>query len=121
MGNLDASLKEILSLQGSVVVALVDYGSGMMLGSQGDAKALNLEVAAAGNTEVVRAKMRTMDGLGLNEAIEDILITLDTQYHLIRLVKNKPGLFIYLVLLKDQSNLAMARYKLADLEQQLEI
>jgi hypothetical protein len=121
VSNVDVTLKAILELPGSAVVALVDYNSGMMLGAQGDEAVLNLDVAAAGNTEVIRAKMRTMDGLGINESIEDILITLGSQYHLIRLVKDKPGLFIYLVLFKDKANLAMARYKLAELEPKLEI
>ena len=54
----------------------------------GIGKYLDLDVAAAGNTEVVRAKMRTMESLRLDDSIEDILITLQKQYHLIRLLKN---------------------------------
>ena len=44
------------------------------------------QLAVASNTEVVRAKMRTLESLGLKEAIDGILITLGRQYHLIRLV-----------------------------------
>jgi len=121
MGNVDASLGQLLKVDGCLVVALVDYSSGMMLGSAGDTTILSLDVAAAGNTEVVRAKMRTLKGLGIQEAIEDILITLESQYHLIRLVDSKPGLFLYVVLSKDRSNLAMARYKLAEVEKLIEL
>ncbi|MFC8879418.1 hypothetical protein, partial [Streptomyces ardesiacus] len=81
MANLETSLKECLSsIDGSTAVALVDYTSGMALGTLGGGKDFNLEVAAAGNTDVVRSKLRTMEHLGLKDEIEDILITLNTQY-----------------------------------------
>ncbi|WP_407937109.1 hypothetical protein [Kineosporia babensis] len=122
MANIDIVLKEAMQIDGAVGVALVDYTSGMTLGQAGGAN-LNLEVAAAGNTEVVRAKLRTMEALGLREGIEDILITLDTQYHLIRLITDQTGigLFLYLALDKHRSNLALARRKLANLERTIEI
>ncbi len=121
MANITESLQSALAIDGAVAVALVDYTTGMTLGTAGDAHSINLEVAAAGNTEVVRAKMRTMEGLGINEKIEDILITLSGQYHLIRLVQGHEGLFLYLVLDKVRSNLALARFKLIDLEKDLTI
>lgn len=119
MSNLNDVLNQAVAIDGATCVALVDYTTGMTLGAAGDTSALNLEVAAAGNTDVVRAKMRTMDGLGITDKIEDILITLSGQYHLIRLVAGHEGLFLYLVLNKERANLAMARFKLTDLEKQL--
>ena len=102
---------------GAMCVALVDSNSGMMLGSVGTG--VDLELAAAGNTEVVRAKMKTMHSLGLADKIEDILITLGKQYHIIRPVAAKPGLFIYLVLDKIKANLALARRNCQEHEQTL--
>lgn len=90
----------------------------MALGTIGSG--INLEVAAAGNTEVVRAKLRTMDALGISGQIEDILITLHDQYHIIYIVPDQP-LFMYLVLQKDKSNLAMARYRLRALVKDISI
>jgi hypothetical protein len=121
MTNVDVILKDAVNIDGAVAALLVDYQSGMALGQAGDATVMNLDVAAAGNTDVVRAKMRTMESLGLNDSIDDILITLGKAYHLINLPKSHPGLFIYLVLDKDKANLAMARHKLASLSNQLEI
>ena len=119
MNNVKACLDEALAIDGAVGGALVDWKSGMALGTAGGG--LNLDVAAAGNTEVVRAKHKVMSALGLKDGIEDILITLGTQYHLIRMLQSKPGLFLYLVLLRDKANLALARHKLADIESRVQI
>ena len=121
MSNVDVILKEAANIDGAIAALLADYQSGMVLGQAGDASALNLDVAAAGNTDVVRAKMRTMESLGLDDHIEDILITLGKAYHLIRITEDHPGLFIYLVLDKSKANLAMARHKVTALAKQLEL
>ena len=76
-------------------------------------------VAAAGNTEVMRAKAKTMRSLGLNDVIEDILITLGKQYHLIRPSSRKEGAFVYFVLEKSKSNLALARRKMQETDKNL--
>lgn len=121
--NVDESLKDAMSIKGAIGAALVDYTSGMTLGTAGGGNLINLDVAAAGNTEVVRAKMATMKQLDIGGTIEDILITLDEQLHLIRLIDTKrgDGLFLYVALNKEQSNLAMARHQLASIEKQLAV
>jgi hypothetical protein len=123
MANLELSLKECMAIDGAVGVALVDYTSGMTLGTAGGSAELDLSVAAAGNTDVVRAKMRTLELLKLDDGIEDILITLDTQYHLIRPLSSRSGkgLFLYLALLRSRANLAMARHQLRRIENTLEV
>ncbi|MCI3221492.1 hypothetical protein [Streptomyces sp. NP-1717] len=124
MANTEAALKEATtSIEGAVGAALVDYTSGMALGTVGGGKDLDLTVAAAGNTDVVRAKVRTMEMLGLKDEIEDILITLGGQYHLLRLLKGRGnnGLFLYLALDKQRANLAMARHQLKKIENELEV
>ena len=119
MSNLKENLESLLSVDGAMCCALVDANSGMMLGSAGSG--VDLELAAAGNTEVVRAKLKTMSSLKLADRIEDILITLGKQYHIIRPILTKPGLFYYLVLDKSRANLALARRKAAEVEAELAI
>ncbi|MFI9587327.1 hypothetical protein ACIHCQ_37165 [Streptomyces sp. NPDC052236] len=124
MANTETALKEAITvIDGALGAALVDYTSGMALGTVGGGKDLDLTVAAAGNTDVVRAKVRTMEQLGLKDNIEDILITLGTQYHLIRLLKGRGtnGLFLYIALDKDRANLAMARHQLKKIEAELDV
>ncbi len=122
--NIETALKEAMAIDGALGVALVDWESGMSLGTLGGGKYLDLEVAAAGNTEVVRAKMRTLASLRINDTIEDILITLTKQYHLIRPLKNsggEQGLFLYLALDRAKSNLALARLNLKRIEADLTV
>ncbi|MFI5794911.1 hypothetical protein [Streptomyces sp. NPDC051677] len=124
MANVEISMKETMTaVEGALGVAVVDYTSGMALGTLGGGKDLDLNVAAAGNTDVIRAKVRTMEHLGLKGEIEDILITLGSQCHLIRLLKGRggSGLFLYLVLDRERSNLAMARHQLKRIEAELEV
>jgi len=109
-----------MQINGAIGAAIVDLDSGMSLGQAGGGS-LNLDIAAAGNTEVVRAKMRTMQELSLNDEIEDILITLGTQYHIIRPLtgKGSAGLFLYIALDKSKANLALARHKIIEIEKTL--
>jgi hypothetical protein len=123
MASMDVSLKEMMAIDGALGAVVVDYGSGMALGALGGSKDLDLQVAAAGNTEVVKAKLRTMESLGLKDTIEDILISLTGQYHIIRPMTGRggKGLFLYLALDRVRANLAMARHQLRVIEEKLEV
>lgn len=117
MSNISESLNSLMQVSGAIVASVVDSNSGMMLGQAGSG--INLELASAGNTEVVRAKMKTMENLKLNDKIDDILITLGKQYHIICPIDKNPGLFIYFVLDKAKANLALARHHVKEVESQL--
>ncbi len=112
------SMEPLRELDGYVASALVDADSGMMLA--GDGTGVNLELAAAGNSEVIRAKRKVANALKLNDTIEDILINLTKQYHLIRPLESNQKLFLYVVLDRSRSNLAMARHELRTFEKTLD-
>ena len=107
MSNINDVLTTLLATDGALAAALVDSSSGMLLGGIGTG--IDLDVAAAGNTEVMRAKLATLKSLQLNDSIDDILITLSTQYHIIRPLAANSEVFLYVVLDKNRSNLALAR------------
>ena len=95
-------------LPGLMAVAIVDINSGMSLASHSNS-GINPETAAAYNTEVVKQKLKAMNALKLQgETIDDILITLTNQLHLIKLVGDSKK-FIYLVVNSRDTNLAIAR------------
>ena len=119
MSSIEKSLGELMSCDGALGACIVDYSSGMNLGATGGG--VDLELAGAGNSEVIKAKMDTMKSLGIKGEIEDILITLETQFHIIRPAAEHESLFIYLVLDKKKSNLALARRKVRDVEENLDL
>ena len=113
------SLEPLRSVDGYIASALVDIESGMLLAEDGTMS--NLEVAAAGNSEVVRVKRKVIAGLKLNDSIEDILISLTKYYHIIRPLESNQQLFMYLALDRAKANLAMARYEMRNFEKSIDM
>jgi hypothetical protein len=114
------SLESAMKIEGAIGVALVDVDSGMCLAQCGGGDKLNLDAASAGNTEVVRAKLRAMEMIGIDNSIEDMLITLGRQFHVIRILQTGGlSLFLYLALDKGRANLGMARLKMAEIARSL--
>ena len=118
MANINDSLNAIMDIEGGIAAALVDWESGLTLGTIGGGR-FDIELAASGNTTVVKAKMQVMRQLGLKGHIEDILITLDDQFHLIRPLSKSPSLFLYVAIDKKKGNLGLARHKLKSVEENL--
>ncbi|MEL7145994.1 MAG: hypothetical protein AAFO69_06475 [Bacteroidota bacterium] len=100
-------LKIAKETSGVHAVTVVEIDSGMALGTFSNGK-LDPEIASAYNVEVVKAKLKAIEALGLTESIDDILITLTSQYHLINCTENGQHM-IYLAADKDKSNLAILR------------
>ena len=120
MADLRDSLDAVMTIDGALGAAIVDLESGVPLGTIGGGT-LDMELAGAGNTSVVRTQRRLLDDLGIEEAPEDVLISLESQYHLIRFFHETDNIFTYIVLDRAEANLALARRQLVDVDRQLEI
>jgi predicted regulator of Ras-like GTPase activity (Roadblock/LC7/MglB family) len=92
---------------GFIAASLVDLDSGMTLAVKASRTDFDLTAASAYNSELVKQKLKIMRTLGLTGTIEDMLITLSDQIHLVKLVG--PNTFLYLAVDKKQSNLAIVR------------
>ncbi|MEL6520298.1 MAG: roadblock/LC7 domain-containing protein [Pseudomonadota bacterium] len=108
-------ISKLSEINGFIGACLVDSETGLMMASEGGGN-LDLEAASAANTEVVKAKLAAIQMLGLDDAIDDILITLGKQFHLIRPLENTPTVFLYVALDKKIANLGMARVQVKQVE-----
>lgn len=111
-------ITDLSNIAGFIGACLVDSETGLMMASIGGG-ALDLETAGAANTEVVKAKLAAIKMLNLDDHIDDILITLGKQYHLIRPMEKAPTIFLYVALDRKVANLGMARVQVKNVEQTL--
>jgi len=116
----NTDISKLSEIAGFIGACLVDSETGLMMVSEGGGK-LDLEAASAVNTEVLKAKRSAIEMLGLNDQIDDILITLGKQLHLIRPLAQAPTVFIYVALDRKSANLGMARVQVKSLEKILSI
>ncbi|GAB3638155.1 hypothetical protein GCM10027422_37450 [Hymenobacter arcticus] len=99
----------LLALPELLAVAVIDIASGQALAAHTNAPDLVPAKAAPYNAEVVRQKRRALQALDLpGERIEDILITLHQQLHLLR-VSHDDQRVLYLAINSRDTNLALVR------------
>lgn len=103
----DAFEKIAADLPGFMAASLVDIDSGMTLGLKSLRPDFDLAAASAYNSEMVKQKLKIMRALNLKTNLEDMLLTLGDQLHVIKIVG--PTTFIYLAADRASSNLAIVR------------
>ena len=119
MSAIQVALNRSMLLEGALGAAVVDYISRMPLGALSHRKDLDLNQVAHGATDVVRAHLSALNLMGRKpEQLEDILITLDDEYHLLRPLTRRTheGLFLLLVLDRERAEPDTARQELRRIE-----
>jgi hypothetical protein len=119
--DIETALKSAMEIDGALGAAIVDAESGMALGTLGGDDHFDLEVAGAGDT--VRAHQRVMAVLGGQDEVEDLLVTLGRQYHLVRVLRTarSGALLAYLALDRERADPEPARDELRRIEQLLAV
>jgi hypothetical protein len=95
-------------VNGVIATAVVDLESGMTLAAKTNRSDFDLAVASAYNSELVKQKMKIMRALNLKASLEDMLITLSDQFHLIKFLPGGSS-FVYLAADRSGTNLAILR------------
>jgi predicted regulator of Ras-like GTPase activity (Roadblock/LC7/MglB family) len=113
--SLDEVLATLLSFDGALCVAVVDSDSGMILGRAGSG--VEMDLAAANASVILRARLASTKALGTEEKIDDLLISLTSQVQIIHPLPRNPSIFTYLIGDKSKSSLAMARFKATEADQ----
>jgi predicted regulator of Ras-like GTPase activity (Roadblock/LC7/MglB family) len=113
------AINSMASIDGLIGGAIVDTSTGMMLARHATDDSLVLELAAAGATQVLRAHQQAARQMGMTDEIDEIITSAGMRHHVMRTVSHHKGLFLFAVLDKQKTNLALARYKLMEAEQNL--
>lgn len=95
-------------VNGVIATAVVDLESGMTLAAKSNRPEFDLAVASAYNSELVKQKMKIMRALNLKSTLEDMLLTLSDQFHLIKFLPGGTS-FLYLAADRSGTNLAILR------------
>jgi len=117
--SLNLVLEKMLEFDGAMCAALADSESGMVLGQAGSG--IDMERAAASASMVLRARRATVKALAIPDQIDDLLVTLTTQLHIIRPLAKAPTMFIYIVADRSKASLAMGRYKANEAEANIDL
>ncbi|AMA49031.1 MULTISPECIES: hypothetical protein [Flavobacterium] len=96
------------NVPGFIAVAVSEIKSGISYFTLSTNPSFDPELASAFNLEVVKAKLNAINALGLKETIEDILINLKSQIHIIDVSENNEY-FIYLAVDSTKANLGMTK------------
>ena len=94
-------------IAGLIAMSVVDLESGMTLAARSNRQDFDLSTASAFNSEMVKMKLKTMKALNLQSTLEDMLLTLSDQIHLIRMIS--PTAFVYIAVDRAKTNLAIVR------------
>ena len=105
---LDSIAKIEADVNGVIATAAVDLESGMTLAAKTNRPEFDLGVASAYNSELVKQKMKIMRALNLKCDLEDMLLTLSDQIHLIKILPGNAS-FLYLAADRGSTNLAILR------------
>jgi predicted regulator of Ras-like GTPase activity (Roadblock/LC7/MglB family) len=117
--SLQEVLARLLSFDGAMCVAVVDSETGMILGKAGSG--VEIDLAAAGASTILRARLASTKAMGSDEKIDDLLISLTSQVQIIHPLPNNPSIFTYLIGDKSKTSLAMARFKATEADLQIQL
>ena len=111
-------LKQFSHIEGLIVLTLVDYYDGSVLGAIGDDD-LNIDMFALEGAAIFKHQKKLIKQLNKTDYVEEILISMKNQYHIIHPLESNHSLFLYVILDRDHSNLAYAHHEIQRLERHL--
>jgi predicted regulator of Ras-like GTPase activity (Roadblock/LC7/MglB family) len=110
----------MLALDGLLGCAAVDATSGLVLAREArDEPPFDLDLAAASAAQVLRAHRQAARSMGLAEPVDEIITSAGSRQQIVRSLAQHPELFLVALFDKRQTNLALARFQLMEVERQL--
>jgi hypothetical protein len=113
-------LAEMLTLDGLLGCAVVDSSNGLILAREArEEEGIDLDIAAAASTQALKAHKSAARSIGLADPIEEVMTSAGTRHHIMRQLSRYPDLFLFVLLDRHRTNLALARYKLMEVEREM--
>jgi predicted regulator of Ras-like GTPase activity (Roadblock/LC7/MglB family) len=114
------ALAGMLSLDGLLGCAVVDSTTGLVLAREmrGESS-LNMDLAAAACAQVLRAHQQAARNMGLTDQIDEVMTSAGSRQQVMRTVSRHPDLFLVVLLDRQHTNLALARFQLMEVERGL--
>jgi hypothetical protein len=103
----EAIVEKVLTIEGAVGAAVVRTGSGAILHSASRQRGFDMDSTAESTQHLVRATLEVED------AMQDIIVSGQRHYHLIRFIGPRRDIVIHLVLDRERASLGMARQLLS--------
>lgn len=115
-----AALSGMLGIEGLLGCALVDGSTGLVLAqeSRGD-QPVDLDLCAAASTQLLRAHRQASRTMGSGAQVDEVMSSVGHRQQVLRTVARHPGLFLMALLDRHRANLALARFKLMEVEKSL--
>jgi len=114
------TLAGMLAVEGLLGCAVVDSTTGLVLAreTRGDAS-VDMDLSAAACAQLLRTHRQAARNMGLTDQVDEIITSAGSRQQVIRTVSHHPELFLVVLLDKQHTNLALARYQLMELEREL--
>jgi predicted regulator of Ras-like GTPase activity (Roadblock/LC7/MglB family) len=114
------ALAEMLSIEGLLGCAVVDGTTGLVLARESrEDQPADLDLSAAASAQVLRSHRMAARSMGLTDQIDEVMVSAGPRQQVLRTVSRHPDLFLMALLDKQRANLALARYKLMEVEKSL--
>ena len=113
-------LAEMATLDGMLGCAIVDASNGLILArDMPEEVSLDLDIAAAACTQALKAHKVAARNMGITDPVEEVMTSAGARHQVMRQLSHYPDLFLFVLLDRQRTNLALARYKLMEVEREL--
>lgn len=113
------ALSHLRGLAGYLGSCAIHVSTRQLIAADRQTSAIDVEAAGLANIDVISAKQQVIERLGFDDTIDDMIITISSQYHLMRPLRGRRDIFFYLVVDRPLANLATARLVLRSAERSI--
>jgi len=106
INELNDNLKR--DIKGYKAMSICDIASGETLFAESLDASFDIELASACNLEVIKAKLKAIETLEIDDSIDNIIIHLEKDIHIIDITKSEQY-FIYLALDAKQTTIGLVK------------